>query len=125
MKKFLSIVMLSVLVAGCVSGYKSMSEVPAEKKPFYEATYAYMDCSLNQYVKLMEAKPEIKAGQVEEGVTAMAEKACAACVSDLDAFSAFVQERSGDAELAKALSDTLHKKTREKLVDLVMDWPEE
>ena len=125
MKKIFSIAVLAVLVAGCVTGYKSMDEVPAREKPFYEATYAYMDCSLNQYVKLMGEKPELKAGEVEAGVTAMAEKACAACEAELDAYSAFVKERSGDAELAEKLSAKLHDLTREKMVDLVMDWPEE
>ena len=124
MKKVLNttcIISLFFLI-GCVTGYKSLDEVPETKRPIYDATYSYMDCSLRHYANLVNANPSVASGgSPETALQQLADKACAACGEELAAYSELVASQTQRQDIAEAEARKLREKTSENLVAITME----
>lgn len=111
---------------GCVSGYKSLDEVPEAKRPIYDATYSYIDCSLRHYADLVNADPAVASGDnPETALQQLADKACSACGEELTAYSKVVASQTQRQDIADAEARKLREKTSEKLVTITMEARED
>ena len=123
MNKAMNIVFILALffIVGCVTGYKSLDEVPAKQRPIYDVTYNYMYCSLKNYAELVNASPSDNSGKsLETALQKLADKACDACGEELTAYSKFVEEKIQSQDIADTQAQNLRQQTSKKLVTMVL-----
>ena len=127
MNKLLNLIsVLAILfLAGCVTSYQSIEDIPERKRPAYEVTYNYMSCSMNSMnslVALVGTGPAGNAGSIsEETMQILADKACDTCDKELDAYSQFLFEKTQMQDLADKEALKLREWTNEKLMSMLED----
>lgn len=111
---------IAFLLVGCVASYKSIEDIPEGKRPAYEVTYDYMDCSVKELQAIFnEPQPVGKAD--EAGLKKIAYKACDACDKELTVYRQFLAEKTKEQGVADKEAAKLRERTSEKLVELMQD----
>jgi hypothetical protein len=112
---------LILSLSACVStSYEGLESVSEKKRPLYQMTDTYITCSINQSIKILETEKLSDKEKLEQELSVIADSACKSCGKELDAYGAFILDRTKDTEYAKKSTSDLYEKTKKDLVDFML-----